>query len=363
MIFELSKTELEKCKKLLKVKEFNIEAAEFYNDYLTNNFREISTAKSEAEWFEKFNKLEQVNNKVIANCKMNKISKLNTNTFLNDSYYKKIGQIKASEGDWKFSTYSYAPYEGFVSDELVIDQETFAEHTPISYFENEFPFFAVTQKDEIWMSIIPHEINTMKKPIENAHGDVLVLGLGLGYYVFNIASKKNVTSITVIENDRKIINLFIKYLLPKFPNQDKIEIVFGDAISFVKDSPRKYDYVFADIWHNVGDGEILYLKLKAKEKYRLGIKFDYWIETSILAMLRRQTLTIFEEWLEGFTEDDYRQSRNENDTIINKIYFHHKNTQIKNFNDLHQILTDDSLKLMASKLFWNFKDLDTNLNE
>ena len=351
MIFELTKTELDKCKKLLEVKELNIEAAEFYNDYLTYNFREISNANSESEWFKKFNDIEKVNNNNISNCKMNQISKLEIETFLNDPYCRKIGQIKASEGDWKFSTYSYAPFEGFVSDELVIDPTTYAEHTPISYFEREFPFFAVTQKDEIWMSIIPHEINTMKKPIENAHGNVLVLGLGLGYYVFNIVSKRNVASVTVVENDRKIINLFIKYLLPKFPNKEKIEIVYGDAINFVKDSPRKYDYVFADIWHNVGDGEILYLKLKSKEKYRPNIKFDYWIETSILAMLRRQTLTIFEEWLEGFTENDYKQARNQNDTIINKIYFYHKNTQIKNFNDLHQILTDESLKLMASKLF------------
>lgn len=351
MIFDLSNQELEKCKKLLEVKELNIEAAEFYIDYLRNNFREIKSAKNEADWFQKFNKLEQINNKIISNSKMNEISKLETNTFSNDSYYKKVGLIKAQEGDWNFSSYSYAPYEGFVSDELVIDPVTFAEHTPISYFEKEFPFFAVTQDDYIWMSIIPHEINTMKKPIENAAGDILVLGLGLGYYVFNVASKRNVRSITVIENDKKIINLFNKYLLPKFPNQEKITILFGDAIDYVEKSPKKFDYVFADIWHNVHDGEMLYLKLKAKESYRVGTKFDYWIETSILAMLRRQTLTIFEEYLDGFTEVDYKNSSNENDTIINKIYYYHKNTVIKNFHDLHQILTDDSLKLMASKLF------------
>lgn len=351
MKFELSKEELAKCKKLLEVKEYNIEAAEFYIDYLRNNFREIKSAKNEAEWFEKFSNIEQLNNKVIANSKMNKISELKTDTFSSDSYYQKIGQIKAHEGDWEFSSYSYAPYEGFVSDELVIDPVTFAEHTPISYFKKEFPFFAVTQGDEIWMSIIPHEINTMKKPIENATGNVLVLGLGLGYYVYNIASKRNVTSITVIENDKKIINLFNKYLLPKFPNQEKITILYGDAITYFAQSPKKFDYVFSDIWHNVHDGEMLYLKLKAKESHHEGTNFDYWIETSILAMLRRQTLTIFEEYLDGFTEEDYKHSSNENDTIINKIYYYHKNTVIKSFDDLHQILTDESLKLMATRLF------------
>lgn len=362
MKISLSNAELNKCKRLLEAKELNIEAAEFYIDYLTNNFREIDSAKSPEDWFKKFNQIERVSPKVISSVKMNEITELKTDTFSNDKYYQTIGQIKAHEGDWNFTTYSYAPFEGFVSNELVINPETFAEHTPISYFKEEFRFFAVTQKDEIWMSIIPHEINTMKEPIENATGNVLVLGLGLGYYVFNIVSKREVTSVTVIENDKKIINLFNKYLLPKFPHQEKISIIYGDAIAFVKESPRKFDYVFADIWHNVHDGEMLYLKLKAKESYRPGIKFDYWIETSILAMLRRQTLTVFEEALEGFTEEDYKHSANENDTIINLIYYYHKNTAIKNFNDLHQILTDDSLKLMASKLFWNFIDLDTNFN-
>ena len=47
----LSKGELVKCKKLLEVKEYNIEAAEFYIDYLTNNYREIDSAKNTNEWF------------------------------------------------------------------------------------------------------------------------------------------------------------------------------------------------------------------------------------------------------------------------------------------------------------------------
>lgn len=351
MIFKLSDIELNKCKKLLAVKELNISAAEYYIDYLTNNYLEIKEATSPNDWFDKFKKIENPNNKVILNSKMNLVTKLDPINFFSDKYYQTIGQIKASDADWKFSTYSYTSFEGFVSNEIVVDPDYFAEHTPISYFDKEFPFFAVTQKDEIWMSIIPHEINTMKQPIENAFGNVLVLGLGLGYYVFNVVSKKNVNSVTIIENDKKIINLFNKYLLPKFPNKEKISIICADAINFIKDSPKKFDYVFADIWHNVGDGEMLYLKLKGKEKYKPNAKFDYWIETSIIAMLRRQTLTIFEEYLDGFTEKDYQHSANDNDLIINKIYYYHKNTVIKNFNDLHHILTDDSLKLMAKNLF------------
>ena len=61
MKIDLNKQELNKCKKLLEVKELNICAVECYNDYLTNNFREIHFAKSESDWFTKFNELEQIN--------------------------------------------------------------------------------------------------------------------------------------------------------------------------------------------------------------------------------------------------------------------------------------------------------------
>ena len=40
------------------------------------------------------------------------------------------------------------------------------------------------------MSLKPNEIETMEQPIENANGNILVYGLGLGYFAF-MASQKN----------------------------------------------------------------------------------------------------------------------------------------------------------------------------
>lgn len=347
----LSKQELDKCKKLIEVKENNISAAEFYIDFLTYHSQDIEEAKNESDWFNKFNEIEQIDDKVINNSKMNDISILNSNEFIFNEYYKIIGQIKASNSSWKLMTLNYEAYEGFVSDEIEVDDVFYNEHTPISYFKEKFPFLAVLDNDEIWMSIIPHEINTMKQPIKNATGNVLVYGLGLGYYLFNIVNKKEVNKVTVIENDKRIIDLFNEYLLPKFPHKEKINILFKDAFDVASKMSPEYDYVFADIWHNVGDGEILYLKLKGKEKNFPNAKFDYWIEKSILAMLRRQTLIVFSEQLEGSDDSYYKNEENINDQIINKIYFYLKDKEIKTFNDLHDILSDESLKVMASKLY------------
>ena len=351
MKINLSEQEKEKCAQLLKVKELNISGVEYYIDFLINHCRDIEFAKDENDWFKKFNEIEQIPEDILANSDVKKIGKLDPEIFENDSYYKTIGQLKAKNKDWEFMTLSYTPYEGFVSDEISINSKLFNEFTPLSYFDREFKYLAVLQNDEVWMSVIPHEINTMKQPIKNASGNVLVLGLGLGYYLFNIVSKNDVNKVTVIENDERVISLFNQYLLDKFPNKEKIEIIKGDAIEFVKNSPRKFDYCFADIWHNVGDGEMLYLKIKSNEIKRPETRFDYWIETSILAMVRRQTLTVFSEQLNGSDESLYLHAQNENDKIINKIYFYLKDKEIKTFNDLHDILTNESLKVMCKNLF------------
>lgn len=364
MLINLSKQELNKCQKLLDVKESNISAAEIYIEYLNFHYNDIKKSDIDVlskkysikdsfykaflkkleidEKDEEFSSINVVNN-------IRKIDILNAEEYKNNAYYKAIGQIKCNEKDWQFITLKYQPFEAFTYDELEIDKNNYSEHTPFGFFNKEFPYLAVLQGENIWMSVIPHEINTMKEPIKNAKGKVLVLGLGMGYYLFNIASKKEVTSIDVIESDPSIISLFNKYLLNKMPHYEKINIILGDGIEYLK-TKKEYDYAFIDIYHNVGDGEMLYLKCKANECYHPSTTFDYWIETSILAMLRRQTLTVFEENLNGFTQKDYEQAKNENDLIINAIYRETKNIKINSFDDLHNILTDSYLKKLAQKL-------------
>ncbi len=191
----------------------------------------------------------------------------------------------------------------------------------------------------------------MEESIEEAKGDVLVIGLGIGYYSFMVSLKNSVSSITIIEKDKNAINLFNKYILPSFKNKDKIKIINEDAYKyFDKNKSLKYDYCFFDIYHNVGDGEELYLMMKARESRYPNIKFSYWIEKSILAMLRRQILTLFVEEYQGATDKDYQYEENPNDRIINKLHFLLKEYEISSYEDLRKLLLDESLKDIASKL-------------
>ena len=357
MKISLNKEEYSRCAEILTAKEHNIFAAEIYIEYLNNHYNDIVFAKTETDYYKKFLDCLEIDENdeefkaVNKTSQLSKIEILDANKYKNDEYYNLILNTKAKDKDWTLTNLYYSPFEGFVYDELEIDEKTFAEHTPFGYFEGKFVYPAIIQKDKIWMSIIPHEIKTMREPIKNAHGNVLVLGLGLGYYLYHISQKESVKEIDVIEIDENVISIFKKYLFNKFSHKAKINIIHADAIKYLKENTKHYDYVFADIWHNVGDGEMLYLKLKPFESKYRDTKFDYWIETSLLAMLRRQTLTVFSEQLNGSEEEDYLKARNENDEIINRIYFYLKSTEINSFDALHNILTEPSLKEMAKHLF------------
>ena len=75
----------------------------------------------------------------------------------------------------------------------------------------------------------------------------------------------------------------------------------------------------------------MYLKLKGLEKYNQSATYAYWIETTLISMIRRYILTIFEEALEGYTDSDYRKAKNENDKIINALYFKLKDYIVASF--------------------------------
>lgn len=363
MIIKLNETQKAKCLRLLDVKESNISAVEIYIDYLNNHFSDITKTDMEilgrkhnraTSFYKAFlHKLDiKENDREFASINkdthIDKMAFLNKDEYLNDEYHKNIGPINLKEGSYEFRTLCYLPYEGFVYDEIEVNNELYQEHTPFGFFDVRFPYLALLKDDEIWMSIIPHEINTMKKAINEAHGRVLVLGLGLGYYLYNILLKNDVKCVDVIELDKNIISLFNKHLIDEFPHKEKINIIHADAIEYLK-TKRNYDYVFVDIYHNVHDGEMLYLKVIEKEEIQ-NMRFSYWIEDSLLAMLRRQILTVFEENLDGYSDIDYVKYQNENDQIINAIYKITKKYVVDSFAKLHNLLDDDSIRNIAKKI-------------
>lgn len=210
------------------------------------------------------------------------IYELNIDKYKNNPYYKNIN-IESIKGDnWKFEKQNYKPFEAFVFNDLknMNDGRIIPQ---IGFFPEEFYYPAVLQNNRVWMLVTPNEIETMQNAVNKARGNVLTYGLGLGYFAYMASIKDDVSSVTIVERDKEIIDLFKKYILPQFKCKDKVKILQYDAFFYAENymSKGKYDLIFTDLWHDPSDGVDLYLKMKDHEKYSPHSTFMYWIEKTI----------------------------------------------------------------------------------
>ena len=161
-----------------------------------------------------------------------------------------------------------------------------------------------------WMAIKPNEIETMRSAIELVEGQVVTLGLGMGYFPYMILLKDNVSNITIVEHDKEVIRLFEQVILLKFEYKEKIKIISADAFEFAENElpSMVFNYAFVDLWHEVSDGLELYLKMKKLEYLSSQTKFAYWIEDSLLSCLRWQLFDAITSTSDSFDEIEKRLS-------------------------------------------------------
>lgn len=208
--------------------------------------------------------------------------KLNADKFCNNPFIKTVNYKEVRCGNLLLTYASYEKGEIFQYD--MPDFSGSVVIPKIGFFDGTVKFPTIYEGEMPWMSVCPSETSTIDPLIENACGNVLVLGLGLGYYPFRIAALDKVKKITIVEINRGIIELFENNVFPFFCHKEKFEFVCADALKYLETVKcGDFDYCFADIWEGVEDGLPLYKKIK-KEEMRLScIKFDYWIEPQLMA--------------------------------------------------------------------------------
>jgi len=217
------------------------------------------------------------------------LKKLDTRTYTDNPYYRNIRIPEATVGNWTFKQERYAPYELFVCNDLLM-QDDFKEIVRVGYFDEAFCFPAVLENDHEWMAVKPNEIETMQPALDAIHGNVVTFGLGLGYFAYMASLKETVDHLCIVERDPQVIRLFTQHILPQFGNKAKIELVEADAFEYAEHqmAGKTYDFAFVDLWHDASDGVVLYLRMKALESRCASTRFLYWIEDSLLSGLRWQ---------------------------------------------------------------------------
>ena len=342
MKFSLKDTEEKKLLSLFNQQEANldyifalIDLFKINKSPLDKKTQERLADKSDYEKKEAlFNKLETIyankSDFVKKNIKWETVV-LNADHFKNNPYLKVLNNLSFKEKGWMLSnekkeSYTLCPY-----DEEYAYGSNYSLKMALGMFSKDYIYPSLKLYDCEWMSLNQHEIRTMETPIALSKGKVLTLGLGLGYYAYMVSNKEEVKEVHVVEMDLELINLFNKYLLPLFPHKEKIHIHKADAFYFIESIKDKdYDFIFSDIWHNVSDGVLSYLKLKKKFNSFKYSKCTYWIEDSILSYLRLLVI--------GVIKDEYYSHENEYDDLQKYIKERLRDYEFKNSDDIDSLL-------------------------
>lgn len=133
----------------------------------------------------------------------------------------------------------------------------------------------LTYFDDTIMSNTPMEIRTHHTAIDQAQGNVLVMGLGLGMYLTAILTKDNIHKVTVIEKSEDVITL----VAPSFKHDPRVTIIHADAYTWKPPKGEYYNFIWHDIWPSICSDN---LKEMTNLKRRFVRKCDQqmcWAET------------------------------------------------------------------------------------
>lgn len=197
-----------------------------------------------------------------------------------DAYFQTVRPVMDRQGSIDLEYETIEPMELFVADDFIVDKDGFAL-PQLGWFDRAFSFPAILENGLVWMTVTPNEINTIQPAVQKSRGKVLTYGLGLGYYAFHCLLKEDVESVTVVERNPQVIDVFTKLLLPFFPRQQDLHIIEADAYEYAAHSmsAERFDTVFTDLWHDVADGIPLYKRMKSLETP--GPNYLYWIEKTL----------------------------------------------------------------------------------
>jgi hypothetical protein len=141
------------------------------------------------------------------------------------------------------------------------------------------------------MSDTLHERESNAEFVERARGDVLVGGLGLGMILVPVMAKPTVTSVTVVERRKEVIDLAWGHV----PNPRGIyaRVVEADVDHWRVPTSARWDTIYFDLWSSVGRdnlNDMHWKRRKYKNRLAPGGWLGCWMEREIRRMVRRGLL-------------------------------------------------------------------------
>jgi hypothetical protein len=138
---------------------------------------------------------------------------------------------------------------------------------------SESTYWRMMRNDRVWMAYSPVELESLLPSLWAAHGNVLIMGAGMGALAWNVRRKSNVKSVTVVDNDRNVLDI-----LQASGALAGCDVIHADALK-LKSDPGAFDAVLVDIWPTFGEGRMkddmaaIYKNLGGADS---GAVFAFW---------------------------------------------------------------------------------------
>ncbi len=216
---------------------------------------------------------------------------------------------------------------------------------PVGYFDTDIDLPVLKEKNKVWMSPALSEIESMREGIEKGYGKCMTMGLGIGVIQYLWLLKDEVDSVTVVEFNKDVIDLFDEYIRPQFKTNKKLEIIHGNALDYYnEDFLNQFDYAYIDFWESTEDGLEMYIKLMEKKLPPPHV--DFWIEDSILNDVKYIVTSYLYDLYEGKGISNFISSMDGVSKVVAKKanrYFKSMNNIISTENQLLDIIHDKTI--------------------
>lgn len=113
--------------------------------------------------------------------------------------------------------------------------------------------FELPDFDFPWMSITPMEVFSLRPGERLAKGHVVVAGLGLGWQLLQVANRKSVTKITLVERSQELVDWILPAIRERIPQRVELEVLVGDAFKLVPELTA--DVALFDVYPGFGFNE------------------------------------------------------------------------------------------------------------
>ena len=190
---------------------------------------------------------------------------LNTPLFRTDLFLPNYKDVQ--KNNWRITHMGLGFDHGYFTDVWAVEN---------------MPILARRNKDnnehwESWMSISPHELESQEICCKYAYGNVVIMGLGMGWVAINSALNPKVQKVIVIEIDEEVINIFYESgALDDIPEEikNKIEVIKANAFEW-KPGGFKINLLYIDIWQKLVEPQTLDDVCRMQNNIK-GDKIYFW---------------------------------------------------------------------------------------